>query len=45
MAFVLNTSTGVSLYWGGLASLIEALRYQTEGHVFDSRCCHWKSSL
>jgi len=24
-----------------LSQLVEALRYKSEGHGFDSRCCHW----
>jgi len=33
------TSTGME--WGNAAAqLVEALRYQPEGHGFDSRLCH-----
>jgi len=28
-----------------LAQLVEALRFKTEGHGFDSRWCHWNYSL
>ena len=28
-----------------VAQLVEALRYKSEGHGFDSRWCHWNFSL
>jgi len=28
-----------------LQSFLEALRYKSEGHQFDSRLCHWNFSL
>ena len=28
-----------------VAQLVEALRYKSEGHGFDSRWCHWILSL
>jgi len=28
-----------------VAQLVEALRYNSEGRGFDSRCCHWNFSL
>ena len=28
-----------------VAQLVEALRYKSEGRVFDSRWCHWNFSL
>ena len=28
-----------------VAQLVKALRYKSEGHGFDSRCCHWNFSL
>ena len=31
--------------WQAVAELVEALRYKTEGRVFDSRWCHWNFSL
>ena len=27
------------------AQLVEALRYKSEGRVFESRWCHWNFSL
>jgi len=32
--------------WGhAVAELVEALRYKPEGRGFNSRWCHWNSSL
>ena len=28
-----------------VAQLVDALRYKSEGHGFDSRWCHWNFSL
>ena len=28
-----------------VAQLVEALRYKSEGHGFDPRCCHWNFSF
>jgi len=28
-----------------VVQLVEALRYKSEGHGFDSRWCHWNFSL
>jgi hypothetical protein len=36
----------VQYRWGqGVAQLVEALRYKSEGRGFDSRWCHWNFSL
>jgi len=36
----------VLMYVGpALAQLVEALRYKSESRGFDSRWCHWNSSL
>jgi len=36
------TSTGMEWGYAG-AQLVDALRYQPEGHGFDSRLCHYPS--
>ena len=36
---------GLTLVSVTVAQLVEALRYNPEGHWFDSRWCHWKFSL
>ena len=34
------------IMWGHtVAQLVQALRYKPEGREFDSRWCHWNSSL
>jgi hypothetical protein len=33
-----TNTTGVH----AVAPLVEALRYKSEVHGFDSRCCHWE---
>ena len=36
----------VYIYWGyAVAQLVEALRYKTERHGFDTRWCHLNFSL
>ena len=38
--------TDISCYKeGGVAHLVEALRYKPEGRGFNTRWCHWNSSL
>ena len=36
---------GTAFNGHAVAQLVEALRYKSEGHGFDSRWCHWNFSL
>ena len=42
-----NKDMCIGLYIVGhaVAQFVEALHYKPEGHGFDSRWCHWDSSL
>jgi hypothetical protein len=41
----LQLSSALSFEGHTVAQLVEALRYKSEGHWFDSRRCHWNFSV
>jgi hypothetical protein len=44
--YLLNFETAQHSLWGhAVVQLVEALRYKSEGRVFDSKLCHWNFLL